>query len=160
MADTHVVSALKLKRAELAGRIEAAQEVVRQLVIDLDNVDATLRIFVPDIDLEEIRPRALPPRYHAYKGEVMRTCLNGLKNSREPMTTHQLSQLLLTERGVQSTDRRMLQTIVKRVGACMKNCRARGLVKARKGPGSFLLWSLAGTPMTAEKAGEWLAGPG
>ncbi|HRK94814.1 MAG TPA: hypothetical protein PK694_00700 [Rhodospirillales bacterium] len=66
MAELHVVTALIAKRAELAGQLEAAQAEVRRLVIDLDNVDATLRIFKPDIELDEIKPKPLSPRSAAY----------------------------------------------------------------------------------------------
>jgi hypothetical protein len=38
----------------LAGQLDAAQAEVRRIVIDLDNVDSTLRIFKPDIELDEI----------------------------------------------------------------------------------------------------------
>ena len=59
MSESHVVSALIRKRAELAGQIEGTQIRLRQFIIDLDNLDATLRLFAPDIDLEDIR-RACP----------------------------------------------------------------------------------------------------
>ncbi len=51
MTDEHVIAGLTRKRADLAGRIEHTQTALRQLIIDLDNLDATLRLFVPDIDL-------------------------------------------------------------------------------------------------------------
>ena len=54
------------KRAELAGELEHHQAKVRQLLIDLDSVDATIRLFKPDINLEEIRPKPLPPCHAAY----------------------------------------------------------------------------------------------
>ena len=70
MVNEHLLSGLMRKRAELAGKLEHHQAVVRQLFIDLDNVDATIRMFDPDIELNEIRPKPLPPRHAAYKGEV------------------------------------------------------------------------------------------
>ena len=41
MENEHVLSGLIRKRAEVAGELEAAQQRVRQLIIDIDNVDAT-----------------------------------------------------------------------------------------------------------------------
>ncbi len=49
---------------------------LRQLIIDLDNLDATLRLFVPDIDLEEIKPKPFPPRNAAVRGELSRIVLS------------------------------------------------------------------------------------
>ena len=61
MAEPHVVTALVAKRAEIAGRIEHAQTSLRQLIIDLDNLNATLKLFKPDIDLEESAPSHYRP---------------------------------------------------------------------------------------------------
>jgi hypothetical protein len=54
MADPHVLTGLIAKRAELAGLLEHHQATVRQLLIDLDAVDATIRMFKPDFDLGPI----------------------------------------------------------------------------------------------------------
>ena len=80
MADQHVVSALRAKRGELAGRIDALQDQVREAMIDMDHVDATLRLFDPDIELDEIKPKPLPPRHHAFKGQVSRASLAMLRS--------------------------------------------------------------------------------
>jgi hypothetical protein len=48
----NVVSALRGKRGELAGQIDALQDQLRQAMIDLDHVDCTLRLFYPDIELD------------------------------------------------------------------------------------------------------------
>ena len=70
MENEHTISGLIRKRAEIAGQLEAAQTQVRQLIINLDSLDATIRLFAPDIDLEEIRPKPVPPRHTAFHGEV------------------------------------------------------------------------------------------
>ena len=72
MENEHALNALLRKRAELAGQFEHHQAKARQLLIDIDNVDATIRMFSPDMDLSEIKPRPMPPRHAAYKGEVAR----------------------------------------------------------------------------------------
>mgnify|MGYP000274211629 CR=1 FL=1 len=63
MAELHVVTAYIQKRAETAGQIEQTQDALRQLIIYLDCVDATLRLYQPNIDPEEIKPEAMPPRH-------------------------------------------------------------------------------------------------
>lgn len=91
MAESHVVSALILKRAEIPGQIEHVQTALRQLIIDLDNVDAVLRLYAADIDLEETRPKPLPPRNQAFRGEVTRLLLAALRQSDRPLTTKDLA---------------------------------------------------------------------
>jgi hypothetical protein len=75
------------KRKEIARLIEDAQLKMGQLIIDLDNIDATIRLFRPDLDLEEIHPSHLPPRHSDYKGEMSRHALSALRNNGRAMTS-------------------------------------------------------------------------
>ena len=47
-----VVSGLVKRRAQLAGDIEKAHEALRQMVLDLENLDATILQFEPDFKVE------------------------------------------------------------------------------------------------------------
>ena len=140
MDSPNTVSTLTRKRAELAGQIEATQATLRQLIIDLDNLDHTIRLFRPDIDLEEIRPKPLPPRNQAFKGEVTRLILSALRQSQRPLSTQDLARHVMAERGLNTADKRLVRTIGKRVGSSMRYLRNRGLVRSEKGPGQCLVW--------------------
>lgn len=140
---SHVVSGLIAKRAELAGRIEATQMDLRRLVIDLDSLDATIRLFAPDIDLDEIRPKPLPARNHAFRGEMSRTVLNALRQARKPLPAYEIALLFMASRGLATADKPLLRVIHKRVGACLRNYRGKGLVRAIEGPGRTVLWEIA-----------------
>ncbi len=132
------------KRAELAGQIEHAQMTLHQLIIDLDNLDATIRLFKPDIDLEEIRPQPVPPRHSAFKGEISRLVMDTLRQSRNPLTTRDLAQHVMAGRGLNTADKRLLKLVGKRVGACLRHQRAKGTMRSRPGPGQHLLWEVVG----------------
>ena len=41
---------------------------IRQLIMDGDNIDGAIRIFNPDIDLTDIRPRTVPRSHVAFLG--------------------------------------------------------------------------------------------
>jgi hypothetical protein len=60
MTDTHVVSALKEKRIQVASEIEDYRERMRLAVIALDHVEASLRLFDPDVQMGELGPRKSP----------------------------------------------------------------------------------------------------
>ena len=143
MAEPHVVMAFVAKRAEIAGRIEHTQTNLRQLIIDLDNLDATLRLFKPNIDIEEIRPKPLPPRNQAFRGEVSRLILSAPRQLDRPFTTHDLARHVMAERGLNTTDKRLVRTIGKRVGSSMGHLKHGGLVRSEKGPGQYQLWEIA-----------------
>lgn len=143
MVESHVLSGLIAKRAELTGKIEHAQTTLRQLVIDLDNLDATIRIFDPDIDLDEIRPKPFPPRHAAFKGEISRVVLSALRTTSKPLTTHELAMHVMADRSMNTADPRLVKLIGKRVGACLRNYRNKGVVRSEQGPGQYMVWALA-----------------
>jgi hypothetical protein len=143
MAELHVVTGLIEKRREVAAQLAAAHEALRVLMLDLDNLDAAIRIFKPDIELEVIRPKALPSRHPAFKGEMTRLVLDLLRRSKKPLTTHAVTMHVMAERKLNTEDPRMVTTIRKRVGACLKHHRNQGRVTGAKGPGSYMLWEAA-----------------
>ena len=139
-----VLSGLIKKRAAISGEIEHAQTMLRQLIIDLDNIDATIRLFDPEAKLDDIKPKPFPPRHAAYRGEVSRTILSALRQSNGPLTAAQLAQMLMAERGMNTADRRNVKLIGKRVGSSLRTMRASGLVRSidPEKRGQFLLWEL------------------
>jgi hypothetical protein len=57
MAESHVVSALVAKRAEIAGVIAQTERQLGQFRADLVHLDATLRLFAP-----ELEPKTIPAK--------------------------------------------------------------------------------------------------
>lgn len=143
MSEPHVLTGLMTKRAELAGLLEHHQAQARQLMIDLDAIDQALRLFKPDIELETIRPKPLPPRHAAYKGEVARIVLGTLRDAKRPCSTQELTMHVMAERGMNTADKRLVRTVGKRVGACLRHHRAKGLIRSVKGLGDRLAWEIA-----------------
>ena len=56
MADSHVISALVKKRAELRGDIIHYKQLIATLDKDLQTIDATIKIFDVDYDISSIKP--------------------------------------------------------------------------------------------------------
>ena len=143
MADPHVLTGLIAKRAEIAGQIEHTQDQLRQLVIDLDHIDASIHIFDPSIELQEIKARPVPPKLHAFRGEVTRIVLITLRNAKKPLTTQDIAQRVMAERGLDTANVRLLKTMTKRAGACLRSLQKQGAVARQPGPGQFMLWEMA-----------------
>ena len=142
MADTHVVSALRDKRGELAGRIDGLQDQLRQAFIDMDHIDAALRMFDPDIELDEIKPKPLPPRHRAFKGQVTRAILAMLRSD-GAMDAKAITIRLMAERELNPNDADLAKAFNKRIGAALRNLRERGLVSSQRGDKGLLRWSIA-----------------
>jgi hypothetical protein len=143
MAETHLLSGLLAKRAELAGLIDHHHMHLRNLVIQLDNLDATIRLFKPDIDLEVVKPKPLPPRNAAFQGEVTRAILDKLRRVQRPLTTRELALHVMECRGLDNADAALLRTIVKRVSATLKHHKNRGVLTSERGPDNHMLWNIA-----------------
>jgi hypothetical protein len=143
MPETHVLSALLAKRSELAGLIDHHHLELRNLIIQLDSLDATIRIFKPDIDLEVIKPKPLPPRNAAFQGEVTRAILDKLRRTQRPMSTRELSLAVMEARGLDNADAALLRTIVKRVNATLRHHKNRGVLTAERGADNHMLWDIA-----------------
>ena len=142
MEDEHTIFGLMRKRAELAGQLEHHHGIVRQLMIDLDHLDATLRMFDPGIKLDDIKPKATPARYAASQGEMARIVLTILKDAREPMTSEQLTRRVMAERGMNPDDRRLFRIVRNRIGSCLRHHRTKGVLQSEQGPGQYMVWGL------------------
>lgn len=142
MVTTHAITALRNKRGELAGQIDALQDQLRQAFIDMDHIDASLRMFVPDIELDEIKPKPLPPRHRAFKGQVTRAILAMLRKE-GPMDAKAITLRLMAERELNLNDSGLQKAMHKRIGAALRNLRDRTLVMSEQGKGGLLVWYLA-----------------
>ena len=138
----NLLNGLVAKRAEIAGQIEANQQQLRKLIVDLDAVEATIRVFDPDIDMMAIHPRPVPPRHAAFKGEVTRIVFKALREAKEPLTSRDIAKVLMRERGLNVDDGDVVVMMTKRVGACLKTKKNQGLVRSITIPGTLLGWEL------------------
>ena len=59
------------------------------------------------------------------------------------MTSQQLAEVLMKERGMNVNDKRTTGLMVKRVGACLKHHRNKGVLRSVKGPTGFMLWEVS-----------------
>jgi hypothetical protein len=61
----------------LAGDIEKCHKSLRQTVLDLENLDATILQFEPDFRVETIKPKAFrPPKDWSNRGQMTRIVLS------------------------------------------------------------------------------------
>ena len=100
MADSHVLSALKEKRARLAGELQAAQLRVIALKVDLGSVDNCLKIFDKNIEPWTIPAKSTrKPTGWLPKGACTRTALEILRETGEAMSSQELAACILQRFG-------------------------------------------------------------
>lgn len=138
-----MVAGLIAKRTELAVQIEALQRQVKAITAQFDRVEATIRIFEPDMDFGELMIRPVPPPHNAFKGEVMRILLATLREASAPLSTGDLTEILMRARGLPVDDKRLRHTMLERVGSSLNSLRRKkGVVKSSPGTGKMLMWEL------------------
>ena len=142
MANENVLSGLIRKRAELTTQVEGLQMQLRKLIMDADNLDGAIRIFNPDMDLADIRPKAVPRQSVAFEGEIRRATLDTLRETGLALTIKDIALRLMEERKMNASDARLLRTIEKKVSACLRKMRGQGIVQSDKERGSYLRWKL------------------
>jgi len=143
MTDTHVVSALKAKRVQVASHIEALQGQLRQATIDLDHVEAALRLFDPEVDLAALSPRKIAPVLYDTKGDTGRIILETLRTSMRPLSTAQVCDAVMLARGLDTNDKALCRVMMRRTNANLKHwAKKRGLIRSMPGPGQQLLWEV------------------
>jgi len=116
---------------------------LRQLIMDTDNLDGSIRIFAPDMDLADIRPRTAPRAHIAFMGEVKRTTLSALRETGMALTIKDIALRIMAEGKLSVSDARLVRLIEKKVGSCLRNLRSRGVVQSEKDCGNYLRWGLA-----------------
>ncbi len=138
-----VLNGLVKRRAELAGQIEAAHEALRKMVLDLENLDATIVQFDPDFRVEAIKPKGFrPPSDWSNRGQMSRLILSILRQAAEPLTSRDIALQLLVERALDKSDQRLLRLMTKRVGVALRLQRENGAVRCDQGPGQYMLWEI------------------
>src|SRR3954453_389959 len=127
MADDLAAAALVRKRAELAGRIEHMRSELETTLASLAALDATLRLFDPELRPQAIRPRPFPPRRGPEQpGMRVRDVLGALRETGRPMTTREVAERLLAGRAVGND--KLVSRGSEIVGAALRKLRARDAV--------------------------------
>jgi len=153
------INGLIKKRAEIAGRIQSLHEEAGRLIAALDHIDATLRLFDPEIDFQDLPVKMLPPPNAAFRGEFQRSLLEMLRGTQRWQTTDQLTVKVMVQRRMNETDRALRVTVRKRVGHALTRLRRKGVVVSRKaGKGAMLSWKLTRADVQLE--GGWRNGSG
>jgi hypothetical protein len=107
MAEQHVIGALRNKRAELSGRLRLLEQQLAQHRADLAHLDATMRLFDPQIrpnDIRPKRPRARNAWFHP--GECLRLIYDELREATPPATTRELAERIICRKAMPPMDDR------------------------------------------------------
>jgi hypothetical protein len=141
----NTVAGLVAKHKELCQLREKYKAEIKKLTVDIDHLDASIRLFDPNADTYAIKEYVT--KHRAEKGAVKRFVLNTLREAEGPMTSRQITELWAADRGLQA-DEATLTQLRKRIGACIKTCvnqkliESTGQTRTQDGNGPYKLWIL------------------
>ncbi len=140
----YVLTGLVKRRAEITGDIERTHDHLRQLLADLEHIDATILQFDPTHQVEAIKSKAFrPPKDWANRGQMTRIVLSILRQAAEPLTTRDIALELLVSRALDKDDQRLLRLMTKRVGVALRLQRDKDVVKSEQRPEQYMIWEIA-----------------
>lgn len=130
MRYTYALSALRHKRARLAGEIEAADRVIAKQREALAALDATLRLFHPDADPSHITSIRPIGRLSLFRhGEQRRLCREALRDAGAPIPTRLVTEYLMRAKGVDVADKPLRRAMLEHTRLALMRLEARGSVR-------------------------------
>ena len=135
----NTVAGLVAKKAELEKIRDDLEADLKAIVIDIDHLDATIRLFGD----RQTRERYMR-QYRAKRGSVRLHALTMLREAGgEPITTRQITEQWCANRGLK-TDDATWAIIRNRIGACLTTLKNDGLVlRAGTLADGYAAWTLA-----------------
>jgi len=92
MAETHVISALTNKRAEVLREIKHYEKLLKKSKLNLQSIGRTIHIFDENYDLRTIRAKRVSKERYFKTGEAKTMILDVLRTATEPMNTTNISK--------------------------------------------------------------------
>ena len=115
MAESHVISALVSKRAELAGLVQHHKKEISRLSRELVAIDRSIKIFDPEYKITGIRPVLFRKKNFFFKrGESQRLFLDILREAGGPMSTIEIVHEIIKRKQfeLESDDLTRLKTTI------------------------------------------------
>ena len=124
MAEPHIIGALRNKRAELAGMLRQLEQQLAQQRTNLAHVDATMRLFDPDMRPKDIRPKQPRTRNAWFRpGECLRLIYDELREATQPVTTRELAERIMRVKAIPAADDQRRERVQKTLLASLNRAK-------------------------------------
>lgn len=102
MSESHVVSGLVSKRAEVAGQIVSFKAEIVRLQAALSHLDGAIKLFAPQFNLRDVKARRTNKRSRYFaNGEAQRLALEVMRDAGAPLTSREISDRMLLTKGIE-----------------------------------------------------------
>jgi len=142
MTNSHVISALRLKRAEIGGHIHDLEKRIARQRANLANLDATIKLFSPGMNPDSIPPKRAyrRTRYFA-RNELSRLTQDALRTAPGPLTSAEIAAAVMQEKGMTADDAAFMEIVATRALTVLRRLAKRGAV-VKSGTSRDAKWAL------------------
>jgi hypothetical protein len=149
MTNSHVISALRLKRAEISGHIHDLEKRIARQRANLANLDGTIKLFSPGTNPDAI-PAKRPyrrTRYFAHN-ELSRLTQDALRTASGPLTSAEIAAAVMEAKGMPPEDSALKEIVAARALTVLRRLAKSGAA-VKSGTSRDAQWALApGSPET------------
>jgi len=142
MSETHVISALTSKRAEVSGEIQHYEKLLKQSKQNLQSIDQTIHIFDETYDLRTIKAKRVSKERYFKTGEAKVLILDMLRTATEPLSTSDVSKKIAFDQVIDEEDGYDFERFSKVVLASLNRCESSGLIERIGKDGLSILWQI------------------
>ena len=143
MGQTHIVSGLVTKRAEIDGQIIARLTEIKDLKQVLHHIDRTIKVFSPEFDLRTIRATRTNTRNALFQhGEAQRLVLGVMREHGEAMTSRQIADAIIKRKDFEALSSTITQ-VQKDVSNILRRLERKGVVVLSDSNDVILHWRIA-----------------
>lgn len=143
MGQTHIVSGLVTKRAEIDGQIIARLTEIKDLKQVLHHIDRTIKVFSPEFDLRTIRATRTNTRNALFQhGEAQRLVLGVMREHGEAMTSRQIADAIIKRKDFEALSSTITQ-VQKDVSNILRRLERKGVVVLSDSNDGILHWRIA-----------------
>ena len=127
MGELQVIGALRDKRSELVGLVGRLEQQLADHRVSLTHLDATMRLFDPNLLLQDTDPQQRERVSWFRPGECLRAIYDVPREAPTPLTTRAIAQGVVAVKGIAVADDRTPELIQKTILASLS--RAKGTIE-------------------------------
>ncbi len=115
MTELHVMDALSEKRSELSGIVSRLEQQLAQHRDSLTHLDATMRLFDPDMLPQDTNPASQRDRVSWFRpGECRRLIYDLLRDAPQPLATRVLAERVMAAKGIPVVDDHRTRALIQK----------------------------------------------
>jgi hypothetical protein len=142
MTNSHVVSALRIKRAEISGHIHDLEKRIGRQRANLANLDATIKLFSPGETPDAIPPKRAYRRTRYFgRNELSRLTQDALRTASGPLTSNEIAAAVMQAKGMPPDDAAFRGIVANKALTVLRRLAKRGTV-AKFGASRNAQWAI------------------